>query len=279
MREFLLLNKSIVFAGILMLILLAFAITVVICICLQKKKDGWEGEIQERKERKREKVCEARRIAVPDGINPNPLSYTVIHDAGHEIYVRSFTVDSLPKRTVFASTFPALFNFDRATSSVFIEPITEGSASHLLDGRIVEIETNIITAEKNADRNQVRKLNAKLKDAEAWAQCIETGDNSLYHVYFLFSIMAESLEKLKRRTDAFRNLAKEKQITISCCYSLQAETYLSGMPLMKRFNAQTGPIRACGLKKHTLEIHRKLWDIFQCAECKEQFVREAEKWF
>lgn len=253
MREFLLLNKSIVFAGILMLILLAFAITVIICICLQKKKDGLEGEIQERKERKREKVCEARRIAVPDGINPNPLSYTVIHDAGHEIYVRSFTVDSLPKRTVFASTFPALFNFDRATSSVFIEPITEGRASHLLDGRIVEIETNIITAEKNADRNQVRKLNAKLKDAEAWAQCIETGDNSLYHVYFLFSIMAESLEKLNRRTDAFRNLAKEKQITISCCYSLQAEAYLSGMPLMKRFNAQTGPIRACGLKKHTLD--------------------------
>lgn len=27
------------------------------------------------------------------------------------------------------------------------------------------------------------------------------------------------------------------------------------------------------------KIHRKLWDIFQCVECKEQFVREAEKWF
>lgn len=253
MRDFIIENKTMILLGFVMLIFLSIAVTIVVYSLLRKKKDSLEEEILEKQEKKKEKVCEARRVVAPDGIDPNPTSYTIIHDAGHDIYVRSFTVDSLPKRTVFATTFPSLFNFDRTTSSIFIEPITEGRASHLLDGRIVEIETNIITAEKNADRNQVRKLNAKLRDTESWAQKIETGDNSLYHAYFLFTIMAESLEKLNRRTDAFRNLAKEKQITISCCYALQAEAYLSGMPLMHRYTASAGPIRACGLKRHTLD--------------------------
>lgn len=253
MRDLIVQNKVLFLIGIAGLMVFAFVLTVLLYLRLRKKSGSMEEEIQEKKEKKQKKVAEARKIVCPDGINPNPLSYTVIHDAGHDVYVRCFTIDSLPKRTVFATTFPSLFNFDRVTSSVFIEPIGEGRASHLLDGRIVEIETNIISAEKNADRNQIRKLNAKLRDAESWAQKIETGDNSLYHVYFLFTIMADSLEKLNRRTDAFRNLAKEKRITLSCCYSLQAESYLTGMPLMYRYTASIGPVRSSGLKRHTMD--------------------------
>lgn len=239
------------FVGILFT---AAALTAVLGIMLAKrKKNPEEKELEEKKQKKADKVMEARKVVAPDGINPNPLSYTVVQDCGHDIYIRSFTVDSLPKRTVFAVTFPSLFNFDRMNSSVFIEPITEGRASHLLDERIVEIETNIITAEKNADRNQIRKLTSKLRDTEAWAQRIETGDNSLYHVYFLFTIMADSLDQLNRRTDAFRNLAKERQVTLSCCYAQQAECYLSGMPLIYRYSASMGPIRSCGLKRHTMD--------------------------
>lgn len=246
-------NRQFLVVGILVLLLVALAFTVLICLLIKTFKGKDKNENVNISVKKNERVSEARRMVAPDGINPNPLSYTILHDGGHDIYVRSFTIDTLPKRTVFASTFPALFNFDRTTSSVFIEPITEGRASHLLDGRIVEIETNIITAEKNADRNQIRKLSAKLRDAEDWAHRIETGENSLYHVYFLFTIMAESLDVLNRRTDAFRNLAKERQITLSCCYSLQAECYLSGLPLMYRYQSAIGPIRSCGLKRHTLD--------------------------
>ncbi|MDD3361829.1 MAG: hypothetical protein PHW34_09180 [Hespellia sp.] len=253
MREFIIQHKALILAALIGLIVVSIVLALVLFFHMHKKKDDLEEEIAETKEKKQEKITEVRKIVTPDGINPNPMSYTILHDTGHDVYIRSFTVDTLPKRTVFAATFPALFNFDRMNSSVFIEPIGEGRASHLLDGRIVEIETNIITAEKNADRNQLRKLNAKLHDAETWAQRIESGDNSLYHVYFLFTLMAESLEQLNRRTDAFRNLAKEKQITISCCYGLQAECYLTGMPLIYRYTADIGPIRSCGLKRHTMD--------------------------
>ena len=247
-------NKGLFIIGFLGILITAAALAVALGIAIAKKRKEPAGrELSGKQERKAAKIMEARKVVAPDGINPNPLSYTVVHDCGHDIYVRSFTVDTLPKRTVFAATFPALFNFDRMTSSVFIEPITEGRASHLLDERIVEIETNIITAEKNSDRNQIRKLSSKLKDTEAWAQRIETGDNSLYHVYFLFTVMANSLDQLNRRTDAFRNLAKERQVTLACCYSLQAECYLTGMPLIYRYSASMGPVRSCGLKRHTLD--------------------------
>lgn len=246
-------NKGLFLLGVFIILLMVGGLVLLIYLLLGKKKSDETDAVTEKKVQKQEKISELRKVAAPDGIDPNPKSYLILHDAGHDVYVRCLTVDGLPKRTVFASTFPALFNFDRVTSTVFIEPLAEGRASHLLDSRIVEIETNMITAEKNADRNQLRKLNAKLRDAEGWAQRIETGENSLYHVYFLFVLMADSLEKLNRRTDAFRNLAKEKQITVSCCYALQAESYLTGMPLVYRYQAKVGPIKASGLKKHTLD--------------------------
>lgn len=207
-------NKGLFLLGAFIILLVAGGLALVVYLLIGKNRTDADTAAEKKKLRQ-EKISELRKIAAPDGIDPNPKSYLVLHDAGHDMYVRCLTVDSLPKRTVFASTFPALFNFDRVTSTVFIEPLAEGRASHLLDSRIVEIETNMITAEKNADRNQIRKLHAKLRDAEGWAQKIETGENSLYHVYFLFVLMSDSLEKLNRRTDAFRNLAKEKQIRLS----------------------------------------------------------------
>ena len=230
------------------IVLISVLLAVVISKLVKKKKEKpAEGDLLEKK------ISSARQIVAPDGVNPNPLSYFVLNDAGHDIYVRCFTIDTLPKRTVFAFTFPALFNYERMRVSVFIEPLPESRAAHMLDTTIVEIETNIINAEKNYNRNLLRKLNGKLKETESWAERIETGENSLYHVYFLFVLMASSMEELNYESDAFRNLAKEKQITISACYGVQPEAFLSGMPLNRRVQAGIGPIKTGGLKCHTMD--------------------------
>lgn len=68
-----------------------------------------------------------------------------------------------------------------------------------------------------------------------------------------FVLQAKSLEELNYESDAFRNLAKEKQITVSACYGVHPEAYLSGMPLNRRFKAGIGPIRTAGLKCHTMD--------------------------
>jgi len=247
-------NKILFLLILIGIIMLAVMVTCLVCYVLNRRNQDEDAvKKQELLEQKKNRVHEARRLAAPDGVNPIPLSYLILNDSGRDIYIRSFTIDTLPKRTVFAATFPALFNYDRTHSSVFIEPIGEGKATHMLDNRIVEIETNIISAEKNYDRNQLRKLNAKLAETESWARKIEAGENSFYHVYFLFTIQAESLEQLNQITDTFRSMAKEKQIGISCCYGVQPETYLSGMPLNYRFYAKSGPLKAMGLKKHTMD--------------------------
>lgn len=233
-------------AGIVLLSVMAAVLLSRFLKQRQKKKEEGKDLLYRR-------VSAAREIVAPDGIDPNPLSYFVLNDAGHDIYIRCFTIDALPKRTAFAVTFPALFNYRRMGVSVFIEPLPESRAAHMLDTTIVEIETNIISAEKNYNRNMIRKLNGKLHETEGWAERIETGENSLYHVYFLFVLQASSLEELNYESDSFRNLAKEKQITISSCYGVQPEAFLSGMPLNKRFHAGVGPIKTAGLKKHTMD--------------------------
>lgn len=231
-------------------ILFFFAMVLAVVNLLRKRK---KHALPNEKEKLFQKVAAAREIVAPDGLDPNPLSYFVLNDAGHDIYIRCFTIDALPKRTSFAGTFPVLFNFGRIRASVFIEPLPESRAAHMLDNTIVEIETNIISAEKNYNRNIIRKLNEKLKEAENWAKRIETGENSLYHVYFLFVLMASSLDELNYESDSFRNIAKEKQITISACYGVQPEAFLSGMPLNRRFQAGIGPIKTGGLKRHTMD--------------------------
>ena len=238
--------------GMAGVVLISVTVAVLVSRYINKKKQKKE-EKDEGSSMLKRRVSAARGIVAPDGGNPNPLSYFVLHDAGHDIYVRCFTIDMLPKRTAFAVTFSTLFNYGRISSSVFIEPLPESRAAHMLDSAIVEIEANIINAEKNYDRNMIRKMNGKLKETEGWAERIETGENSLYHVYFLFTLQAQSLEELNYESDAFRNLAKEKQITISACYGVHPEAYLSGMPLNRRFRAGVGPIRTAGLKCHTMD--------------------------
>ena len=180
-------QKEFMYLGLLLAaLLLAASITILIYVILrrrEKKKSSttYKTETEAHKVR----VKEVRKIIAPDGVNPNPNSYFILNDAGTDVYIRSFTVEMLPKWTVFAVTFPALFNFDRVTASVFIEAVPEGKATSMLDRRVVDIETNMVSAEKNYNRNELRKLHAKLQETEEWARKIETNSNRFYKVYFL----------------------------------------------------------------------------------------------
>lgn len=248
-------QKEFIYLGlVLAALLLAASITILIYVILrrrEKKKSSATYKTEE--EAHKARVKEVRKIIAPDGVNPNPNSYFVLNDAGTDVYIRSFTVEMLPKWTVFAVTFPALFNFDRVTASVFIEAVPEGKATSMLDRRVVDIETNMVSAEKNYNRNELRKLHAKLQETEEWARKIETNSNRFYKVYFLFSLREKSLDRLNYLTDTFRNLAKEKGIALSCCYGLQPEVYMSNMPLNYMFRAGIGPVKYHGLKAHDLD--------------------------
>lgn len=240
-------------AMILLSFLLAGAITFLIFAAVQCRKSRKKSKEKIKEGQHRNRVKEIRRIIAPDGVNPNPLSYFILNDAGTDLYIRSFTVEMLPKWTVFAVTFPALFNFERVTSSVFIEAVPEGKATSMLDRQVVDIESSMISAQKHDNRNELRKLQAKLQETEDWARKIESNANRLYKVYFLFTLREKSLDRLNHLTDTFRSLAKERGIALSCCYGLQPEVYVSNMPLNYKFQAGLGPVRSHGLKGHDLD--------------------------
>lgn len=180
---------------------------------------------------------ELKSVVAPDGVNPNPLSYFVIHDAGKDIYVRSFYISKLPKSTTFAVTFSGLLNFPGSTASVFVNPMLDGKSTKTLDRRVRAIETELIYAEKNGDRNQIRKMDAKLKHAEQWAYNIETGNNKLFEVKFLFSIFADNLDELSLKSSDIVTEAKRTNIELVACYAVHPEAYLCNGPFNKVYKA------------------------------------------
>lgn len=198
-----------------------------------------------------------RQLAAADGINPNPLSYLVINDGGEDVYIRSFTIDKLPKRVVFAETFRTIFNFTGATTSVHICPMDEASATNCLDKHVVMLESERIIAAKDKDINRIRRLEGQQHETEKWAELIETGENSFYEVCFVISIYAKSLEELNLLSDTLHTKAVAKGYELSSCYGLQAEAYKANAPMnmcdgligIKQFKL----LKNAGLKVHMMD--------------------------
>lgn len=199
-------------------------------------------------------------MIAPDGINTAPLEYMELKDGAHKVYVSTFYIASLPKSSTFAQTFSALFNMEGVTSSVYIEPESKQKTRKLLNKRILVLDGERATAEKN-DINRAREISGKLDEAKRWAKEMEGGVNSLFRVSFLFSLTALSLEDLNTKASAFCALGKENGIELVSTYSLEPEAYLSNAPYAKIFDFNIGPWRKSVIKFHLMD-KRSLSNIF-----------------
>lgn len=194
------------------------------------------------KEKKRTSVI--RKIIAPDGVDPAPNGYMTIQDGGKDVHLRSFTIVGMPKRTVYASTFAELFDFQNCISSVFIEPIADSTMIRKMDRHLVVLESE---HDSTGDSNRRRKLGHQYAETEGWVSEVENGDNSFYDVSFLFTLYAETIKELNDLSDAFRAIALNKQIYISSTYGVQAEAYATNAPLNRKIN-----IRSKFIKSDTL---------------------------
>ena len=220
---------------------------------------------QEHSEEEMELFFESRKtvrnLIAPLGVQPNPLNYMIVEDNGVELYTMCFYIDKLPRMSEFASTYAALFNAPGVTSNVFIDPMVDGQSSKQLDKRIIQLDAEQIAAEREGDRNRYRKVSAKMHDAEQYANDVESGDNRLFNVAFLFTIQAESLELLRRRVSDFHMAAREKGIEANSCYGVHPEAFLSGYPTNRVYNAKKGLANSVPIKWHVLDKYAVL-DIF-----------------
>lgn len=169
----------------------------------------------------------------PNGIDDRNLGYLIVHDAGRDVFCCGLYISRLPRSLTIASHFSALFNFQNTISNVFIEPQNEGSIG-LVNKRIDTLEGEIRGAEKDPDGgNRLRELRGKQDDADKWARIIESGENTLYKVGFLFILMAYSLDELRYKVAEFEGVAKKKNFELMACYGAQLEAFLSALPLNK----------------------------------------------
>ena len=191
-----------------------------------------------------------RELVAADGIDPAPNSYMGISDSGRDIYVRSFTICSLPKSTTFASTFAELMNFTGCTSSVFVVPIPEGEMSRKLNKHITVVDSEFTGAQGSPNRR--RQLQQQYAESMEWARELETGDNKFFRVGFLFSIYAPSIQELNNLSDTFHRMANRKNIGISACFACQPEAYQANAPL-NRVNLTSEIVKGNAIKYFILD--------------------------
>lgn len=169
-----------------------------------------------------------RSVVAPDAIDPGPNGYLVLDDCGKEVYVRTLTIDSTPKTCVFAETFAVLMDFPGCESNIFIKPISEAALNRKMDRQITVLASEFYSAE--GDPNRTRKIKEQYRDTYQWAEDLESGDTRFFDVGFLFTFSATSLAELNKITDNFRSKALSRNITVTNCYSVQAEAFAMSAP-------------------------------------------------
>ena len=196
------------------------------------------------------KASVLRQIVAPDALDPGPNGYLIINDGGRDIYVRSFTISSLPGTAVFATTFASILDFPQCTSSIFVDPIPENQMISKLDHQIT-----ILTSERGStgDPNRYRKLTSQIEDVNSSARQVENGENKFFNVRFVFSLYADDLRQLNKMTSEFVSKAMGKNIFLTNCFAVQAEAYARNTPLNGTQTLSSLRIKTDGLEKLQLD--------------------------
>ena len=196
-----------------------------------------------------------KEFLAPDAVDPNNYKYVKLQDAGRDVYIRNYYIDMLPKDTKFATTFAELYNFKNMMSQTRIVPLTNERAVQIVDRQVLDLDTELASARKSADRNRYRKISDKMRNAEAWGRDVENGKNQFFEVTFTHQAYAKSLDELNAGGNDFHAKALGKNISIVSSYGVEPEAYKSGFPLNRMFRAKLGPIKTTTAKAHLMDIY------------------------
>lgn len=198
----------------------------------------YSGRNGERNERVRERQSHLMKLLAPEGINTKLLPYTILNDAGQDVYYATLYIDKLARNPLIASTFTRLFDFTGVTATVYVHPLLEESIKKV-NKRIDMLDSEQEAAENN--RNRLREIGGKIQNAEALARQLDSGEVSLYEVYFIFLVKADSAEHLRATIMEMCTVARGENMELSACYAAHPEGLLSSMPFNKLYPVKYRP--------------------------------------
>lgn len=195
-----------------------------------------------------------RELLAFEGVDTSAEEFVKIINAGQKIPTVCMYIHKMPKTTTFASSYVPLFNFSGVTTSVFINPMKHEEAQKVVDGRVSDLTVQVAEAQDAGDVNQVRKMQNKLAEANAWAAAIEKGDNALFKVKFLFVLQELNLEDLERKVNLFHSKANEIGFDVVTCYATHHHVIRSQFPLNRPYapKGDEDVIKAHCLDKYAL---------------------------
>lgn len=197
-----------------------------------------------------------KELIVCDGADPNNNGYLVLNDSGQDVYVMCLYIEKNKRKNDFAVTYEKLMNTKGVTTSIYIEPMRDGKAVRTMDKRVLILDSEQQGAARDGDRNRYRKLGSKLRDTEKYADDVESGNNNLYEVSFIFVLWNTSLEQLMIDVNEFHNTALNSgNIELCSCYSTHPEAFLSAAPMNRLYKAEAGLVRTCCVKKHVMDTY------------------------
>lgn len=196
-----------------------------------------------------------KEFLAPDAVDPNNYGYLKLQDAGRDVYLRNYYLDTPPKDAEFANTFADLYNFRNIMSQTRIAPVSNEKAIHIIDRQVLNLDTELAGARKSGDRNRYRKVSDKMHNAEAWGRDVESGKNQFFETTFMFQGYAKSLEELNSDGNDFHTKALAKNMSIVSCYGVEPEAHKSGYPLNQLFRSKLGPITTETAKPQLMDIY------------------------
>ncbi len=169
------------------------------------------------------------RISADAYDTSNP-EYLYICDMGNNYYVRSFYIEQMPLNVRFATTFRSLFQFHDTTSSVPIVPLDASKAAESIKKNIDKDMAEILDAEKRLDTSRMAEMQKLQATHLRWLDDLQSGKESFFEMAFLFSIKADSLDKLKYMCTEFVSLAKRTGVEVCSCFGWQDLAYQANAP-------------------------------------------------
>lgn len=139
-------------------------------------------------------ISSIQDLIAPDGIEETPAHIRI----GSGRFIRTFVVSQLPSR-VFVGFLDEVYRAGDVDVSIHIVPADRADVVGELNRKVMDMETEMMLAEKAGNTANYSIFKQTWEDAWLLREELQTGQNRVFYVTILFTIAADSEERLNSK--------------------------------------------------------------------------------